>query len=187
MALIVLFLCIAVTVAGKEESFAQSDNMSMSGSMSSMNMTGDSAVNATRSPVIYTLPNSGIQIKMSWLPESINTNDTTKFTFEFIDRDTEQHLQNVSFSVHMSLDGTSMGHAHEATAPQGIVTVEQKFDAVGSLMIIVESIKVNGTLVNDVAQFGLSVVPEFPVSTAIITALAIGGSIAAFRLVWIKP
>lgn len=93
----------------------------------SMNMP-ESSTNST-SPAIYEIPNSGVQVKLSWQPEAINTNETAQLTFEFIDTETGQHLQNVSYSVHMSLDGKSMGHAHEGKAPEGIGTIEQEFDS----------------------------------------------------------
>jgi len=179
-------LVISGMTIGITQSDAQSDQMNMSDSMSSMNMTGGSAISATSPPAIYTLPNSSIQVKMTWEPESINTNDTTKFTFEFIDTDTEQRVQNVSFSVHMSLDGKSMGHAHEATAPEGIGIVEQMFDSMGSLSIVLESIKVGTTPITDTAQFSLNVVPEFPIGVALVAGIVIGAGIAASRLVQIK-
>lgn len=49
----------------------------------------------------------------------------------------------------MSLNGKSMGHAHEGTAPEGIGVIEQKFDTMGSLLIIVESIAVGNTTETD--------------------------------------
>lgn len=177
------FIIISISiVVGMTQSFAQMD---MGGSASSTNTTEGSAINATSSPAVYQLANSSIQIVMTWQPEAINTNDTTKFTFEFIDTDTEQHVQNVSFSVHMSLNGKSMGHAHEGTAPEGIAVVEQEFDTMGSLVIIVESIKVGNTTQTDHAQFSLNVVPEFPLSVILLIVIIVG-VIATSRLVRIK-
>lgn len=110
-------------------------------------------------------------------------NETTTFTFEFIDTATQQRLQNVSYAVHMLLDGRSMGHAHEGTAPEGIGTVGQEFDSTGSLAIIVESIRIgNDTPVQGVAQFNVAVVPEFHVAGAIIMGAALSSIIAAARL-----
>ena len=176
--LLVFTIIVISIIMGTTQSFAQDDQMSM---------TGGSAINATSSPAIYQLANSSIQIVMTWQPEAINTNDTTKFTFEFVDTDTEQHVQNVSFSVHMSLDGKSMGHAHEATAPEGIGVIDQKFDTMGSLVIIVESIKVENTPLTDYAQFSLNVIPEFPLSVILLASVVIGSGIAVLRLVRIKP
>ena len=175
----ILAISITAINGGLGQSYAQSDQMIM---------TGVSSTNATSSPAIYQLANSSIQIVMTWQPEAINTNDTTKFTFEFIDTDTEQLVQNVSFSVHMSLDGKSMGHAHEGTAPEGIGVIEQKFDTMGSLLIIVESIAVGNTTETDHAQFSLNVVPEFPIGIVVLmTTVVIGTGIAASRLIRIKP
>lgn len=176
--LAVFTIILILIIMGTTQSFAQDEQMSMS---------GGSAINATSSPAIYQLANSSIQIEMTWQPEPINTNDTTKFTFEFTDTETGQHVQNVSFSVHMSLDGKSMGHAHEGTAPEGIGVVEQKFDTMGSLVIIVESIKVGDTTQTDHAQFSLNVVPEFPIGLILfMTSVALGTGIAASRLIRIK-
>ena len=75
----------------------------------------------------------------------------------------------------MLLDGRSMGHAHEGTAPEGIGTVEQEFDSTGSLTIIAESIRIgNDTPVQGVAQFN--------VAGAIIMGAALSSIIAAARL-----
>lgn len=83
----------------------------------------------------------------------------------------------------MLLDGRSMGHAHEGTAPEGIGTVGQEFDSTGSLAIIVESIRIgNDTPVQGAAQFNVAVVPEFHVAGAIIMGAALSSIIAAARL-----
>ena len=100
----------------------------------------------------------------------------------FFDTDTEQRLQNVSYSVHMSLDGKSLAHTHAGSAPDGIGEVEQKFDSMGSLSIIVESIKVRNTPIEGAAQFTVSVVPEFPLAPLIITAVVVGGAMAGQRI-----
>jgi len=157
--------------------FAQGDHMQMG---DSMNVTTER--NNQTSPVIYDIPNSGVRVKMSWQPEAINTNETTQFIFEFLDTDFERRLQNVSYAVHMSLDGKSMGHAHEGTATEGIGTVEQKFDSTGSLAIVIDSIRVgNDTPIEGAAQFGVVVVPEFPVA-AIVMGAALGSIVAAARI-----
>jgi len=164
--------------------FAQ--EMNMNESAGSINMTGGQAINATESPAIYTLPNSKMQIKMTWQPEAINTNDSTKFTFEFIDTDTEQLVQNISFTAHMSLAGKSMVHKHEVTAPNGIATINQKFDSRGSLLIIIDSIKVGNTSIADLAQFSLNVLPEFPIGIALVAVTMIGVAVLAPKLVHLR-
>ena len=112
--------------------FAQRDH--------SMETSNDEA--AAESPAIYDIADSNVQVKTSWQPEIINTDEPTTFTLEFLDSTTGDHLQDVSYAVHMRLDGKSMGHGHEAKAPDGIGTVEQQFDSRGSLSMIVDSIAV---------------------------------------------
>lgn len=187
MSLTVTLMAILLTVsltAGFTfvQASAQGDHMQMGDSMS---------VTTTRnnqtSPVVYEIPDSGVQVKLSWQPEAISTNETTTFTFEFIDTDTQQRLQNVSYAVHMSLDGRSMGHAHEGTAPEGIGTIEQEFDSTGSLAIVVESIMIgNDTPVEGSAQFGVAVVPEFPMAAALVMGATVSSMIVAARLLKTK-
>jgi hypothetical protein len=161
---------------------AQGDHMQKG---DSMNVT--TTRNNQTSPLVYEILDSGVQVNLSWQPEAISTNETTVFTFEFIDSETQQHLQNVSYSVHMSLDGRSMGHAHEDSAPDGIGTVEQEFDSTGLLTIVVESTKVGiDTPIEGAAQFSVAVVPEFPLAPAIIMASALGSLIVGSRIVKTK-
>jgi hypothetical protein len=82
----------------------------------------------------------------------------------------------------MTLDGRSIGHAHEAIAQNGTATIEQKFDSMGSLVVIVESIKLGDESISDVAQFGLNVVPEFPVGVMLITSAVVGGILLTTRV-----
>jgi len=180
--LIILLLAINAATFLAVPASAQNDHMQMDDSTDIATNSSDAA---SSPPAIYEIPNSGIQVKLSWEPQAINTNETTGFTFEFIDADTEQHLQNVSFSVHMSLEGESRGHGHESTAPEGIGTIDQKFDSMGSLSIIVESIKVgNDTPIEGFAQFNLTVVPEFPVLfIGVIMSVAVMASMFASRYV----
>lgn len=173
----VLFLVATGSGLVLVQAFGQGDHMQMG---DSMNVT--TTDNNQTSPVIYEIPDTTVQIKLSWQPEAINTNDTTTFTFEFIDSDTEQRLQNVSYSVHMSLNGRSMGHAHEGAAPEGIGTLEQQFDSQGSLSMIVESIKVGDSAIDGSAQFSINVMPEFPLAPVMIAGVVLSGMVAASRI-----
>jgi hypothetical protein len=175
---------ITVSLALQDAS-AQGGHMQMGDSMNVTTTRGNQS-----SPAIYEIPDSGVQVKLSWQPEAISINETTTFTFEFIDTATQQRLQSVSYAVHILLDGRGMGtaHAHEATAPEGIGTVEQEFDSTGSLAIIVESIRIgNDTPVQGVAQFNVAVAPEFHVAGVIIMGAALSSIIAAARLKTKRP
>ena len=84
--------------------FAQGDAINMNEIMTaSPNATGIES-----SPMSFDIPDNNIQVKLSWQPETINTDETTRFTFEFLDSSTGEHLKDVSYSVHMMLDGKSM-------------------------------------------------------------------------------
>lgn len=135
------------------------------------------------SPVIYDVSDSNVQIKVSWQPEIINTDEPATFTFEFLDASTGEHLQDVSYAAHMMLDGKSMGHGHEGKAPEGIGTLEQQFDSMGSLSIIIDSMTVGDAAVGGFAQINLAVVPEFPIMpTGVVMAIAVMGSVFASRI-----
>ena len=151
--------------------------------------TNDELVDA-ESPVIYDIPDSNIQVEVSWQPKIINTDEPTTFTFEFLNSTTGEHLQDVSYAVHMGLDGKSLGHGHEAEAPDGVGTVEQQFYTMGSLSIIVDSIAVGDDepAVEGYAQFDIVVTPEFPVMLVgvVITSIAVLGSALAARFYFNK-
>lgn len=158
------------------------DQMEMNGNATTTNSTSAS------SPVTYNLTDSGVQLRLSWKPQAINTEKPTMFSFEFLDSDTGEHLSNVSYAVHMSLDGKRLGHGHNGTALEGIGTLEQKFDSMGSLSIIVESIKVgNAAPLTEFAQFNLSVVPEFPALFAgIIMSVILTSSVLTSKFLFSK-
>lgn len=149
--------------------------------------TSGGQVNAD-SPFIYNIPDSNVQVKVPWQPEIINTDEPTTFTFEFLDSNTGEHLQDVSYAVHMMLDGKSMGHGHEANAPEGMGTLEQQFDSMGSLSIIIDSITVGDAAIDGFAQINLAVVPEFPlVLVGVVMAVGVVGSSLASKSFLRKP
>lgn len=166
------------TLAISQSAFGQQgDEMNMNETMTaSPNATGIES-----SPMNFDIPNSNVQVRLSWQPETINIDEATRFTFEFLDAKTGEHLEDVSYSAHMMLDGKSIVHGHEATVPDGIGTLEQKFSSKGALSIVIESIKVGSTPVNDFAQFNLTVVPEFP-AQLVVMATGLAGSLAASRM-----
>lgn len=135
------------------------------------------------SPVIYNVSDSNVQIRVSWQPEIINTDEPTTFTFEFLDSGTGERLQGVSYATHMTLDGKSVGHGHEGKAPEGIGTLVQQFDSMGSLSIIIDSMTVRDIPVEGFAQINLAVVPEFPIMLiGVVMAIAVMGSVFAPRI-----
>ena len=179
MVVAILFVsAIFMTTMSFSAAFAQEDH--------SMETSNDEA--AAESPVIYDIPDSNVQVKVSWQPEIINTDESTTFTFEFLNSTTSERLQDVSYAVHMGLDGKSLGHGHEAKAPDGTGTLEQQFDSMGSLSIIVDSIAVgDGPAIEGYAQFNLVVTPEFPVMlVGVITSVAVLGSALASKLYFNK-
>ena len=50
-------------------------------------------------------------------------------------------MSNVTYSLHVLLDGEGLEHGHEASAPKGIGTFVHSFEAKGSLSIMIESVK----------------------------------------------
>jgi hypothetical protein len=127
------------------------------------------------SPVIMTTDDGKINVMLSWDPQTINIDDQpTTFTIEFLDADTEQRLNNVTYSVHMTVDGKDLGHGHNGTAAEGIATIEQEFDSVGTLGIVVEIHSVGTAQVDQFAQFSVAVTPELPAA-----AIALAAGVAA--------
>lgn len=175
---IVLVSVIFATTMSLEAAFAQEGH--------SMDAITDES--AEESPAVYDIPESNIQVKVSWQPEIINTDEPTRFTFEFLNSTTGEHLQDVSYAVHMALDGKSMGHGHESKAPDGIGTIEQQFDSKGSLSIIIDSIAAgDAPAIDGYAQFNLVVTPEFPIMlVGVLTSVAVMGSAIASRLYFSK-
>lgn len=173
------FVFAMASLAISESAFAQQgDEMNMNETMTiaSSNVTG-----VESSPINFNIPNGNVQVRLSWQPETINTDGATKFTFEFLDTKTGEHLKDVSYSVHTMLDRKSVVHGHEATVPDGFGTLEQKFSSKGALSIVIESIKVGNTPINDFAQFNLTVVPEFP-TLLVIMATGLAGSLVVSRM-----
>ncbi|AIF83138.1 hypothetical protein NTE_01065 [Candidatus Nitrososphaera evergladensis SR1] len=128
--------------------------------MKMMNMatSADGTRPLPKSPFVYSDTSSGILVKVSWKPDSVNTKAPTKFTFEFLNSTTGDHLRDVSYSVHMLLDGKGVEHGHKTSAPDGVGTLEHKFDSKGLLSVMVESIRVERTPTNAVVQLDIPVV-----------------------------
>lgn len=134
-----------------------------------MNQTGEAAM---ESAVIMTTDDGKINVKLSWDPQTINIDDQpTTFTIEFLDADTEQRLNDVTYSVHMTIDGKDLGHGHNGTAVDGIASVEQEFDSVGTLGMVVEIHNLGSADVSQFVQFTVAVTPDYPVA---LIALAAG-------------
>ncbi len=137
-----------------------------------MNQTGEAAM---ESPVMMTTDDGSINVMLSWVPETINIDDQpTTFTIEFLDADTEQRLNDVTYSVHMMFDGKDLGHGHNGTAADGVATIEQEFDSVGTLGMVVEIHSVGSADVGQFAQFSVAVTPELPAA-----AIALAAGVAA--------
>jgi hypothetical protein len=134
-----------------------------------MNQTGQAAM---ESPVAITTDDGNINIMLSWVPDTISVHEQpTTFTIEFLDADTEQPLNDVTYSVHMTIDGKDLGHGHNGTAAEGIATIEQEFDSVGTLGMVVEIYSIGSAQVGQIAQFSVAVTPEL---SAAVIALAAG-------------
>jgi hypothetical protein len=148
-------------IVGLPSAFAQMDEMEMS-----------SAEATVQSPIAMTTEDGTITVGLSWEPETINIEDQpTTFTIEFLDAETEERLQDVTYSIHMTIDGRDLGHGHEGIASDGIVTMEQQFDSVGALGMVIEIHSIDSEDVSQFAQFSVTVAPELPVAAI---ALAVG-------------
>ena len=74
----------------------------------------------------FDIAGSDVKVKLSHQPEIIDNDELTTFTFEFLSSTIGQHLKDVSYSVHIMLDGKSIVHGHEDIASSGVGIIEQK-------------------------------------------------------------
>ena len=147
------------------------------------NVTASTNATGTGLPMTYDIEDSSVRVNLSWEPESINIDEPTTFTFEFLDSNTGERLSDVSYSVHLMVDDKTVIHGHEDTAPDGLGTMDQQFDETGALTLIVDTINIGEDSVDGFAQFDATVVPEFPIMlVGVITSVAILGSALASRL-----
>jgi|SRR5581483_6929225 len=128
--------------------------------MNMMNMTTNEETldTPTQPPFLFNDTTSDMQVKVSWEPISINTKVPTKFTFEFFNSNTGDRLSDITYSLHLLLDGKGLEHGHETSAPEGIGTFVRTFEAKGSLSIMIESIKVAKVPTDAVVQLSIPVV-----------------------------
>ena len=143
-----------------------------------MNQTSSALV---QSPATMTTETGNIQVKLSWA-EPINATDpkSTQFIVEFLNASTSQRLSNVTYSVHILLNGVGVGHLHDLNATDGIGIAREKFNSTGTLNLFIEILKVGSSKMDQTVQFNIAVTPELPVATiafgvalSVVTAIAI--------------
>lgn len=142
------------------------------------NQTVDDATSSP--PIVMTTEDGRVDVKLSWEPEVLDIDQPAQFTVVFLDHETGDRLKDVTYAVHMSLDGRSIGHGHNGTAPNGTGEFEQSFDSTGSLSMIMEVQQAGGVDINQVAQFSIAVTPEIPVAVfALVTGMALAITVSA--------
>jgi hypothetical protein len=145
-------------------------------STSTNNTNNTSPITTTTSKPIEKLTDGGTyKINMSYSPANIQPTNTTMFNLEFLDPKTNQKMNNVQYDfMIMPAEDPETMLTHRAAKIAQNGSAQQSFtfnDAnVGSVIARVANINNTGEL----ADFPLTVVPEFPFATVIYMATAFG-------------
>jgi len=115
-----------------------------------------SVVELPKSPLTLQTARGTYFIKLFWEPETIRTNNVTKFGVQFMDN-TQNAVSGVSYSFKiMDANGTSIVDLHDQKAPDGITPIENihkvKFDKPGPITARVSVDAVGGNPMGDFVE-----------------------------------
>lgn len=136
-------------------------------------------------PLQQTTQRGTFDVTLSWNPAEIQPNGTTTFTVGFADNN-GQKLQNVSYDFTVTeKNGTIIYDKKNAFSGQtstGTQTVKMSNAGPVNISVVIHSVSgVTTGAFTEEADFGVVVVPEFPVSAMTIAALAVAAIIAVTR------
>jgi hypothetical protein len=128
-------------------------------------------------PPLERTTNDGSHIILTWDPVDIQPNSNVSFGLEL--RDAQSFpLQNVAYDFTVKdANGQIIQEFRNQQAELGTATHEVTFNSTGPKTVTVTINSVGGQRMGQIIQttdFGVVVVPEFPVSTAIVAAAVIG-------------
>ncbi|AIF83038.1 hypothetical protein NTE_00963 [Candidatus Nitrososphaera evergladensis SR1] len=124
-------------------------------------------------------------VTLSWNPVEIQPNGNTTFTVDFADNN-GQKLERVNYDFTVTEKGGKViydkKNAFTGESSTGVQTVKMGNGGPVSISIVLHSVSgVNTGAFTEEADFGVVVVPEFPVSAAIIAAIAVAFIVAMTR------
>jgi hypothetical protein len=128
-------------------------------------------------PPLERTTNDGSHLILTWDPVDIQPNSTVNFTLELRDPNNAP-LQNVAYDfILKDTDGQVLQEFNDQLAQSGTATHQVTFNSTGPKTITVTINSVGSRAAGQIIQttdFGIVVVPEFPISAAIVSAALIG-------------
>jgi hypothetical protein len=135
-------------------------------------------------PPIEKRTHSGYTIKLAWTPEEIRPGNDVSLGLEMYDPQ-EFPLLDVRYDLTVKdSKGQLVKEFKNQAAEVGTATHQVNFNGTGTMMVTVKLTAISGQTTGqfvESADFGIVVVPEFPVSAAIIVAAVIGLAVIMTR------
>ncbi|MBI5133492.1 MAG: hypothetical protein HZA83_02155 [Thaumarchaeota archaeon] len=123
-----------------------------------------------------TTPNGKVQVELFW-PE-IKYDEIRQFSVTFRDPSTAEPLNNVAFDLRITQGQDLIEDYHDEVA-NGVMVLEVLFNNSGPATVDVNVKGVDAKAINEKVTFSVTVVPEFPLMMAAITAVSMALVIAA--------
>jgi len=135
-------------------------------------------------PPLERTTNDGSHLILTWDPVDIQPNSTVDFTLEIRDPNNAP-LQNVAYDFLVKdASGQILQEFNDQLAQSGTATHQVTFNSTGPKTVTVTINSVSGRTTGTIIQtsdFGIVVVPEFPISAAIVSAALIGVIVVIMR------
>jgi hypothetical protein len=136
-------------------------------------------------PPLVRTTNDGSRIILTWDPVDIQPNSTVNFGLELRDA-SNSTLQNVAYDfIVKDANGQIIQEFNDQQAQSGTATHQVTFNSTGPKTVTVQINSVSGRTTGQIIQttdFGIAVVPEFPISAAILSAAVIGLVVVIMRV-----
>lgn len=126
--------------------------------------------------------NESIDVEISLSPMPLEPDQETRMHIRFLQKDRDVVQPHIDYQVYVKNNGEEVFRIPLTHTNPGIVTIPYTFTSTGSHTIGVE---VEGILFQpipeEVVEFSVNVVPEFPLSVMVVAAAVIAVSIFATR------
>jgi hypothetical protein len=136
-------------------------------------------------PPLVRTTNDGSRIILTWDPVDIQPNSTVNFGLELRDA-SNSTLQNVAYDfIVKDANGQIIQEFNDQQAQSGTATHQVTFNSTGPKTVTIQINSVSGRTTGQIIQttdFGVAVVPEFPISAAILSAAVIGLVVVIMRV-----
>jgi len=111
---------------------------------------------------------SGVKVTLAWTPDTIEPTKETTFTLKFFDK-SGSPINDAKYDFMLLREGSHITHRSLQSISQGISVEKVTFkeDQTGSVTLRLENINLT---TGETAEFSIQVVPEFPISVAIVMA-----------------